>query len=249
MKLKTIFLLLSCILTSALYAQQSDSKKINSIKRNNAYIYEEATMATESEAYQAAEELLTMRINEYVDEKKRLSNAENIVVKDIAGNSEKLQMRRGELYRVFLYVKKSDIIPADNLITLVKADQPQPTAVEVPPAQVEEIAPSDPVNPADTPIEASWQQNVINELLAASTLTSAKASLNRLKVEYKVKRYGDYNECKNPQNCFWIIADNNGMINTILGPGGTQRTNFKTMRYDSLDNYSGSNALWFTLSK
>ena len=229
MKLKTTLVLLGCIIAASISAQQSETKQINSIKRNNQYIYAEATMATESEAYQVAEELLTVYINDYVEDKKKLSKAENIIIKDIASNCDKIQMMRGEMYRVFVYVKKSDIIPADNLITMVKPEvvevKPEPT-IALPPAQIEELPQGEPVEVADNPVESSWQQNVINELLAASTLTSAKASLNRLKVEYKVKRYGTYDECKNPNNCFWIIADNNGMIQTILGPG-TQRTNFK----------------------
>ena len=140
MKLKTTLVLLGCIIAASISAQQSETKQINSIKRNNQYIYAEATMATESEAYQVAEELLTVYINDYVEDKKKLSKAENIIIKDIASNCDKIHMMRGEMYRVFVYVTKSDIIPADNLITMVKPEvvevKPEPT-IALPPAQIE----------------------------------------------------------------------------------------------------------------
>lgn len=260
MEKRIITLLLSLIvLAGATWAQQSDSKKINSIKRNSQYLYAEATMNTEEEAYQVAEELLTTYINEYIESKKKLNKAESVIVKDIASKCDKIQMMRGEMYRVFVYVKKSDIIPAENSITLVKPETPDSIADTegVPPAVIE-VLPSGEGQSADgmdaAPGEAprlseAWQQNVIDELLSLSSLTEAKALMNRLKAEYKIKRYGSYDECKNPANSFWLIADGNGRLQTILGPGTDRRTNFKTLQYDALENYSGFNAIWFTLSK
>ncbi len=253
------------------FAQESDTKKINTIKRNSQYIYAEATMDTEAEAYQVAEELLTTYVSEYIESRKKLNQAENVIVKDIASSCSKIQMMRGEMYRVFVYVKKTDIIPADNAITLVKTEVPASPAdtATIPPAQVagapEPLAPvaetpeptapeaevtEQPIPAAEAPkLNQAWQQAAIDELLAAKSLTDAKMLMNRLRVEFKIKRYGTYDECKNPSECFWLIASDEGKVLTILGPGMTQRTNFKTLQYDSLQNYTGKNAIWFTLSK
>ncbi|MCD7898469.1 MAG: hypothetical protein LUH22_00915 [Bacteroides sp.] len=74
MRKRAIVFMLSWIaVVGTVFAQESDTKKINSIKRNNQYIYAEATMSTEAEAYQIAEELLTTYINEYIETKKKLS--------------------------------------------------------------------------------------------------------------------------------------------------------------------------------
>lgn len=258
MEKRIIMLLLSWIvLAGVISAQQSNTKLINSIKRNNQYLYAEATMNSEQEAYQVAEELLTTYINEYIESKKKLHKAESVIVKDIASKCEKIQMMRGEMYRVFVYVKKSDIIPAENSITLIKPENVDSIAdtQEVPPAVIE-VLPPDENRPLENALmgeapqlSEAWQQNVIDELLSSSSFTAAKALLNRLKAEYKIKRYGSYDECKNPANSFWIIANESGTLQTILGPGTNQRTNFKTLQYDSLENYSGFNAIWFTLSK
>lgn len=249
---KRIVMFLLAVLTfQAGWSQQSDTKKINSIKRNKQYIYAEATMDTEDAAYQVAEELLTTYINEYIESKKKLNQAGSVIVKDITSKCDKIRMMRGDMFRVFVYVKKSDLIPAENALTLVKPEEPatEPDSLESLQEEEGETFSGEIVRNENLKLNVAWQQAVVDELLTASSLTAAKALLNRLKAEYKIKRYGGYNECKNPADCFWLIADSAGIIQTVLGPGTNERTNFKTLQYDWLQNHSGSNAIWFTLSK
>ena len=279
--IKRFFLLVfGLVITITLCAQQSDSKKINSIKRNPSYLYAEATMETEEEAFNTAKEALMTYI-QYIDSKKSLSNANSVIVKDIANRCERMQMMRGDMYRVLVYVKKNDIIPAANSETIdrpnsavvkdtivaVKADTMAVNAVAVDDGlpTVNEINNKPNVfgnnseekeaveqNMVETAakLEIAWQQRVIDELLEASSLTEAKAMLNRFKAEFKVKRYGSYNECKNIGESFWLIVENGGgSVKAILGPGADERTNFKTMIKDRLGNYSGYDAIWFTLAK
>ncbi len=288
--IKRIFLLVfGLVITITLCAQQSDSKKINSIKRNPSYLYAEATMETEEEAFNTAKEALMTYIQEYIDSKKSLSNANSVIVKDIANRCERMQMMRGDMYRVLVYVKKNDIIPAANSETIdrpnsavvkdtivaVKADTTalkQADTMAVNAVAVDDGLPtvneinnkpnvfgnnseekeSVEQNMVETAakLEIAWQQRVIDELLEASSLTEAKAMLNRFKAEFKVKRYGSYNECKNIGESFWLIVENGGgSVKAILGPGADERTNFKTMIKDRLGNYSGYDAIWFTLAK
>ena len=288
--IKRFFLLVfGLVITITLCAQQSDSKKINSIKRNPSYLYAEATMETEEEAFNTAKEALMTYIQEYIDSKKSLSNANSVIVKDIANRCERMQMMRGDMYRVLVYVKKNDIIPAANSETIdrpnsavvkdtivaVKADTTalkQADTMAVNAVAVDDGLPT--VNEINNKpnvfgnnseekeaveqnmvetaakLEIAWQQRLIDELLEASSLTEAKAMLNRFKAEFKVKRYGSYNECKNIGESFWLIVENGGgSVKAILGPGADERTNFKTMIKDRLGNYSGYDAIWFTLAK
>lgn len=288
--IKRFFLLVfGLVITITLCAQQSDSKKINSIKRNPSYLYAEATMETEEEAFNTAKEALMTYIQEYIDSKKSLSNANSVIVKDIANRCERMQMMRGDMYSVLVYVKKNDIIPAANSETIdrpnsavvkdtivaVKADTTalkQADTMAVNAVAVDDGLPT--VNEINNKpnvfgnnseekeaveqnmvetaakLEIAWQQRVIDELLEASSLTEAKAMLNRFKAEFKVKRYGSYNECKNIGESFWLIVENGGgSVKAILGPGADERTNFKTMIKDRLGNYSGYDAIWFTLAK
>lgn len=254
MKLRLIILLVTSILASGVYAQM-ETKKINSIKRNSQYLYGEGTEDTEAAAYETAKEYLLMQINEYVESKKKLNQAENIILKDVGENYEKIQMQRGERIRVFLYVKKSGIIAAENSEILVK------TPVPANEGQTEDDKglTSTYVTIGNNPeteegvkenfqLEKAWQQEVVNQLCQTASITEARALLARMKAEYKVKRYGAFQDCRNPDASFILVFDNNGSVKAVLGPGNEQRANYQSGRYDSLGNYPESSALWFTLS-
>jgi hypothetical protein len=114
----TITLLALIIGVAAMAQQESVSKQINQIKRNPLYIYSEATMATEEEAREVACEMLLKQVKEYAESKKYLVTADNILIKDIKTKSESLTMRRGTMYRVFVYVSKIDIQPVNNVTNI-----------------------------------------------------------------------------------------------------------------------------------
>ena len=104
---------LMLLFTGAISAQTT-SKEINNIKRNQMYLYSESTMATEAEARDVANELLMKQIEEYIATKRKLTNADNVLIKNISTKSESMTMMRGTMYRVFVYVKKSDIEGVNN---------------------------------------------------------------------------------------------------------------------------------------
>lgn len=255
--LLTLALLLA---VSAAALAQSVSKQINDIKRNGDFISAEATMDTEAQAYQVAEELLSKQLEEYVGEQKALKKAPNVIVKDVAGKAEKLQMSRGTMTRVFLFVKKSDVIAADNTRVFVQPkNTPAKETVAKKKAEESKSAPQPAVAPQPAPVteategdqslrlQKAWQQTVIDDLLACANVTEARAKMNRMRAELKLKRYGSPDTCKNPVKSFWLIFDGEEII-TILGPGTADRTNFRSLTIDNLKNYSGKDAIWFTMS-
>ena len=267
---KKLFILLAVSLVSLYALGQSISKQINDIKRNSQYICAEATMQTEAEAYELADELLAKQISEFVSDHKSLKKATNVIVKDVAGKAEKIQMNRGAMTRVFLYVKKSDIIAADNTRVLVQAADSTESAVlsdvgetnnridlidESFVSQVEEVEVSDSCSNVevgyvdDLGLPFKWQEDLIKELLDCSNKTDAIELMKRLRAERKLKRYGAANTCPNPERSFWLIIDDKENVVTILGEGNSERTNFRSLTKDSLDKYSGMGAIWFTMSK
>lgn len=246
---RILLLVLGIMMVLPALCQESDSKKINKIKRNSQYLYAEATMKDPIEAHNTAIELLNGYIDEYVQSKKKFKSSDNIIIKDMASNSEKIQMKRGEMTRVFVYVKKSDIIPAENSSMRVNAGKKED--VDNPKSGVTQTTLDGQDVTGDTSLRLpiAWQQEIVDNLLACETLIEAKALLNRQKSEYKVKRVGAASNCPNKTNCFWVIGDANGEIVTVLGPGSDQQTNFKTLQADALDNYPDATAIWFTMSK
>lgn len=241
---RLLFIMLALFIVAPGFCQESDSKTINKIKRNNQYLYAEATMKDANEAYETAVELLNGYIDEYVQSKKKFNSSDNIIIKDMGKNSDKIQMQRGELTRVFVYVKKSDIIPAENSTLRENAGKNDDEANLV--ATVAEEVPLE--GDSTLKLEKAWQQEVIDELLTCNTLIEAKSMLNRQQTEYKIKRSGSPASCRNKESCYWVIGDDSGNLITILGMGSNERTNFKTMQLDMLDNYPDATAIWFTMA-
>ena len=133
------------MLTVPMWSQEpSVSKQINQIKRNTQYLYAEATMSTYDEAAEVAYELLMQQVDEYIGSKKKLSSANDVLVKDIKQNSQTLDMRRGEMTRVFIYVRKSDIEGVSNVTMVSNGQDSEPQTPSSPSAQPQGEAPAKP---------------------------------------------------------------------------------------------------------
>ena len=242
-----ILMVLTMILATSAFGQESDSKKINKIKRNSQYLYAEATMRDPQEAYNTAMELLNNYIDEYVQTKKKYKSSDNIIIKDIDSKSERIQMKRGEMTRVFVFVKKNDIIPAENSMTRENAGKKSEERGLV--SEVEPIEAGDGQGDGSLRLGKVWQQELVDQLLTCNTIIEVKSMLNRQKAEFRVKRLGAPDSCRNKAASFWVIGDATGNLVTVLGPGSQERTNFKTLQLDSLDNYPDATAVWFTMSE
>lgn len=94
-------------------AQQTEAEikaQINKIKRSKSYLSAEATMKTEEDARAIALELLVGEINDWVESKGKKDEVQQIVLQDINSNTQQMDMKRGSQSRVFVYVKKKDIV-------------------------------------------------------------------------------------------------------------------------------------------
>ncbi len=143
------------------------TKKINSIKRSSQYLYAEATMPTAAEALEVANDLLLIQVKEYAGNKKGFED-KDILIRNISSARDSVQLRRGDMVKVFLYVKKSDIQTADNatLLAAAPAEKPQEAApvqgnvekVSLP--TPEEKAPEDYRSPGSrTSLTSCWARN------------------------------------------------------------------------------------------
>lgn len=232
-----------------------NTKKMNSIKRSPMYLYAEATMENAADAYEVANDLLLIQIREYAAERKAL-DGKDIIIKDIQGRQDSLQISRGDMVKVFLYVKKSDIQGVDNVTLVQNAGHQEPEAPNgnipvqsnVVPAAVEPETVSPPAaSDASLKLEAAWQQNVIDQLLSAGSYSGARSILSRLKAEFKIKKTGPMVECKTPAEVYLLVGKG-GSVVTVLGPGAGSRTDFKELKKTS-DSYDGYDKVWFTFSK
>lgn len=203
-------------------------KQINSIKKNSQYIYAEATAATESEAKDLAEEMLYEEINTWAANQKKLRNSPTFVVNNKRELWTSMLLPRGNMYRSFVYVRKSDIQPADN--TQVIAN-PNPTAAPLQGSSVSLIVP-----------------DAVRELAACTEYTALAEKMQTMKNQGRVKSYARYAQLNNPDACYLAIYNTAGKVVAVLTPGA-QRMNISTGQSDGVANYRGCGAIGFEVAE
>lgn len=246
-----LFLLtaISLLAATAAGAQgtQEAKKQINEIKKSSAYIYAEATAQTEAEAKDIAEEILYHDINEWVAKQKKLKKSANIVINNKRELWTSMMLPRGNMFRAFIFVKKSDIQPADNAEVIANNTAVNNTAAagtsgtaaagtveaataagaEVKPATVDIVLPE-----------------AVKAIAACTEYADMAAKIKQLKAEGKLKSYARYASLENPDACFLVIYNTAGKVVALLTPGA-QRVNVATKQPDSVANYSGCGAIGF----
>lgn len=218
--------ILSCMPLVALLADQTDEvkKEINRIKKSTQYIYAESTAPTEADARNYAEQKLYDEVNAWVATQKKMQKSTNLVVNNKKELWTTLSMPRGNnMFRSFIYVKKSDIIPTENAVIISNNSLP---AVE------ESISASLP--------------EAVTTIAACTEYSVMAAKIKTLKEEGKIKDYARYAALNNPDNCYLVIYNKEGKVVAVLTPG-TERRNVKTNKVDSVKNYSGCGAIGFEL--
>lgn len=273
---KLVIALFAILCPTAGFAQKdyaAEKALITKVKRSpGTYVYAEATCRTEEEAKSIAEDVFLQNINEYVASQKKLRGANNIVVNNQKGLQQTVTMPRGSnMHRVFMYVKKNDIIPADNSVVLskeevAKTETPAPKAntkteakVAEPKTEVAEPK-SEPkaevkaeTKATTTEVAASTLDKIIPEKPQAipeaakkmATFTNVKTAavwLKDMKANGTVTEYNKYNAVADKEAYWLVIYDSHGDIAAVL-TDGKQRRNASTQKPDHERNYPNCAAL------
>lgn len=216
-----LMLFMSLIMTSA-EDNKDVKKRINSIKKSSSYLYGEATASTLEEAKSLSQEILYERINEWVAKRKKLQNSRNIVINNKSEIWTEVSLPRGNMQRSFIYVKKSDIIPANNTEIIKNTTTIMPKA-----SAVKEIYPE-----------------AVTTLCECTEYSDLATKIKYLKTTGKIESYARYASLDNPDNYYLAIYNTAGKVVAILSPGSS-RTNVKTGEIDNITNYSGCGAIGF----
>lgn len=234
--MKKIFLiLLTAVFYMAASAQTIDDQKkqIASIKKNSNYIYAEVTTTDRQQAIDLATDLLHRNVNEWAAKKKKFAGSQKIVTRNTNYNVEQITMPRANMFRAFMYVKKSDIIPADNVEV-----RNTPT----------EIA-SAPKNTKTTSGNSN-RDVVIGELLKVQNTGQLSAKLKELKNQGKISEYDNLRglKDKNKADYLMVVFNKEGVVEAVLSEGES-RTNLSTGKLDQMTNYKGRGAIGVKVRK
>lgn len=217
--MKRVFLTYIFISLAMLTWGQADTElkvKINSIKKSSEYVYAEVTQYDKKEAYDMAQDILYQRINEYLAKERKKRGTSTKFESNKKYNIVDLAVSRGNMFRVFLYVKKEDLFSSEN-------------------GYAQKI-------PSREPVANDVEPDVIDELLALNNFAAMKQRLAELKNEGKILSYKKYSELDNPEQYYLIVFDKQGKILAVLTQGG-KRMNLRTRSYDAISNYKGCGAV------
>jgi uncharacterized membrane protein YheB (UPF0754 family) len=218
------------LFVAAAFAQTSteeQKKKINSIKKDNSYLYAEITTNDQQTSLDMAEDMLNMEINKYIAEQKKLRTAENIVLRNREEVIESVSLPRGNMFRAFKYVKKDDILPAGKIevrANTVKVDEKGNVIAA-------------PVQPAISAKRTETYQR----LLTLKKFAELPNMLKQLKQEGRIGEYAKYKELSSPEKYVLIIYNKEGNIEALLSDGAS-RSNLRTLQADDVKNYPGRGA-------
>ena len=220
------------------------AKSINKVKRDTMYIYAEATMKDLNEAYNGARAILEMKVGDWVRNQYPNEGIEVCIVK-AKEHFVQLETRRGDFYRAFVYVRKSDIMPvADKSEVTVFEVAPvvQPNQVEAAPAIIVE---EEPVEVVETPVlELTSEEKQMRQI---RSFYEVEPYIKGLKSKGKLKEYGKYASMPENEDCHLFVYDRQGNISALLRKCGSTQYNLNTLKEDNVKNYKNCGAIWFQL--
>jgi hypothetical protein len=239
---KTILLLVAIFTAATTFAQNIDEqkKKIASIKKSSSYIYAEVTTTDQQQAIDLATDMLHRNVNEWAAKQKKFAGSNKIITRNTNYAVDQITMPRANMFRAFMYVKKTDIIPAENV------------EVRETPTEVATASATKPKAATITPISDSKRDEVVSELLNVRNTGQLAEQLKKLKNNGKIAEYdnlrGLKEKNKNQSEYIMVVFNKEGVVETILSEG-ENRTNLKTGQLDQLANYKGRGAIGVKVNK
>ena len=239
----TLFLTFSLVTISNAQTVAEVNKSINKVKRDTMYIYAESTTKDLNEAYTNARAILEMQVGEWVQKQHPSDGIELCIVK-AKEHFMQLDTRRGELYRAFVYVKKSDIMPV--------SDKSEVTVFEVAPSTRQsqvEVAPAIIVTEEALKEEKAIVQLTSEEIQMkqVKSFYEVEPYIKGLKSKGKLNGYGKYATMPQGQDCHLFVYDKQGNISALIRKSGNLQYNLNTLKEDNVKNYKNCGAIWFQL--
>ena len=245
-RLLLILLISICYVPLCLAQTAADvAKNINKIKRDTMFIYAEATMKDLNEAYNGARAILEMKVGDWVRLQHPAEGIELCIVK-AKEHFVQLETRRGDFYRAFVYVRKSDILPV--------ADKSEVTVFEVAPVTKPNQMEAKPAIIVTEEMPQVEEKQQVLELTSEEkqmklirSFYDVEPYIKGLKSQGKLNAYGKYATMPEKEDCHIFVYDKQGNISALLRKSAAKQYNLNTLKEDNIKNYKNCGAIWFQL--
>ena len=232
-----------CLLVgfTALHAQDGEdkSKSIGDIKRDAHFLYAEATMRDPEEASKGAKAILEVMVADWVHGQYPDEDIEVCIVK-AKEHCQLLQTRRGDYYRAFVYVRKSDILTVSDTSEVVvfhvaPAENRDSTSVmerEAVPAAPDKTMCLTPTEQLMVGIHGFYDiEPFVRELESAGRLDG----------------YGKYATMPADALVHLFVYDKEGNVVAVLRNDHGEVVNLDSLQQDEIKNYKNCGAIWLQL--
>ncbi|MBR5747841.1 MAG: hypothetical protein IKY01_03530 [Prevotella sp.] len=215
--------LLGCFSGQAQDTGSADAlNDINAIKRDTSFIYAESTMKDALEAQSGAQAILELKLYDWLRSNYPNENAEALV-----NNSKEkwfpLLTKRGKYNRIFVYVKKRDVVPI--------AEEPEPVEEEFVPILEEVLVP-----------ELTSDEE---SMAAIVRFDDIEPYVKGLKNDGRIRAYGKYASLPEDDPCYMFVYDKEGSVVAVLRQSEDgQHFNLRSLKEDNVRNYKNCGAIW-----
>lgn len=238
-------MLMLCALIVGAQAQNDSTKiaieQINRIKLDaEHYLYSEVTMADWLEAYNAAKSLLKEQLSAWL-----VNNHKDADVTSYVARSDEhifeIKAQRGNRYRAFVYIKKSDILAfkEERQLVTVTSDDMKDKAAEESLFKM----------PEQSTIETEPVLSALEkDMLTIDSFDKVETFITNHKKNGDITDYGKYANRPQSGTYYMFVYNRNAEIPACLKTDDGKIINLKTTREDAMDAYKNCGAIWFKAS-
>lgn len=260
MKLRSILFGIALAVSLSSSAQNATSKEMNQIKRSKEFFYYEVTGDQMEEMKSIANANLVRLINKYLeqegDDQKKVTVSDLQDVLYLHRNVYDGKVKLLAYVRRDSYVKKEkavDSVIEDTRVVEVQYIDKTSAVVSLDSSAVDIASSGIIASPKDT-IDVSlnkWQRDAIMALCKISDAETLVQKLIDLQNQYKVKRFGTKENCKDENTSYFVVYDVHKKVIALLGPGTEARYDFLSGERKELNAYlkQGMQVIWFQMSK
>lgn len=240
-------MLMLCTLVIGAQAQNDSTKiaieQINRIKLDaEHYLYSEVTMADWLEAYNAAKLLLKEQLSAWL-----VNNHKDADVTSYVARSDEhifeIKAQRGNRYRAFVYIKKSDILAFKEerqLVTVTSDDMKDKAAEESLFKMPEQNAPEHKVAEPETALST-----LEKAMLAIDNFDKVETFITDHKKNGDITDFGKYATRPQTGTYYMFVYNRSAEIPAYLKADGGKIINLKTNKEDTMEAYKNCGAIWF----
>lgn len=215
---------------------------INAVKKSPDFLSAEATMKTADEAVVVARDLLRDEIIRWSNDELKIP-LDSVEAQRLSEQADTMTTQRVDMVRVLVYIDKASV--------------GGPTPAPMPETAIESVDSNSLLTDSArqmilqrfAPKKTIVRQGVIRKMMRARNFFELKDVMEPLKKSGEITDYGKYATAKNPALCYLIVYDPAGNLVAWLGKGDENRKNLKTGKTESIRDYRGCGAIWFTINE